>query len=463
MLLGLQRGRGRPLRAALERELRAAIHAGRLRGGTVLPSTRALAADLGVSRGVVVEAYAQLAAEGYLATRPGAATRVVAGPTEDSEEDRPWDAWPTVRHDLRPGRPDLGAFPRRAWLAATRRVLSEAPHAAAGYGDPRGTPELRAALAAHLGRTRGVAAAPAAMVVTAGVHQGVGLLARVLAARGVRRIAVEDPGFPVHRALLRRCGLEPVRVPVDDEGLQVDRLDRTGAGAVLVTPAHQFPLGGVLPPERRAALLDWAAEHEALVLEDDYDGEHRYDRAPVGALQGLDPDRVAYLGSASKALAPALRLGWIAVPRTLRDAVGEEKAWADSGSPGLDQLVLADLLARGEVDRHVRRMRRVYRGRRDSLVAAVERSLPHARVLGVPAGLHVALVLSRAHDESALLAAAERRGVGIVAFRLRGDLEASGTGGGRTVVLASYATLPGPAIPAAARALAAAVAEAPAA
>ncbi len=454
LLVGLERGRGRPLRAALERELRAAIHDGRLHAGTALPSTRALAGELGVSRGVVVEAYAQLAAEGYLVTRPGAPARVAAVRATADDEDRPWDAWPPVRHDLRPGRPDLASFPRRVWLAALRRTLAGAPLSASGYGDPRGAPELRGALAAYLGRTRGVAAAPSGVVVTAGVQQGLGLLARALAARGVRRIAVEEPGFPIHRMLLGRHGLEPVPVPVDEDGVRVETLAATGVGAALLTPAHQFPMGAVLSAERRTALLAWAAATGAVIVEDDYDGEYRYDRAPVGALQGLDPERVAYLGSASKALAPALRLGWVIAPAALRRAVAEEKAWADGGSPGLDQLALADLIRRGEIDRHLRRMRRVYRARRDALLAAVREHLPAARALGVPAGLHLALALPDAREETALVAGAARRGVGILAIRRR----APGERRGHTVLLAGYANLPEPSIPAAVRALAAAVA-----
>ncbi len=459
LLVGLDRGRGRPLRSALERELRAAIHAGRLHAGTALPSTRALAAELGVSRGVVVEAYAQLAAEGYLLTRAGAPARVAAVAAPADDDDRPWEAWPAVRHDLRPGRPDLGSFPRRVWLGAMRRALATAPLSASGYGDPRGAPELRAELAAYLGRTRGVATAASGVVVTAGVQQGLGLLARALAARGVRRIAVEEPGFPIHRLLLARHGLEPVPVGVDEEGVRIEAIVDAGVDAALLTPAHQFPMGAVLSAERRAALLAWAAETGALIVEDDYDGEYRYDRAPVGALQGLDPERVVYLGSASKALAPTLRLGWVIAPGSLRGAVAEEKAWADGGSPGLEQLALADLISRGEIDRHLRRMRRVYRTRRDALLAAAARHLPAARALGVPAGLHLAFALPDARDEKALLAGAARRGVGVFAIRRRPPGERRG----HTVLLAGYANLPEPAVPAAVRALGAAVTAAPAA
>src|SRR4051794_14662460 len=321
LLIEVERANGAPLRAQIERELRDAVRSGRLHPGSALPSTRSLARQLEVSRGVVVEAYAQLAAEGYLSARQGAPTRVAAVPSPrvDPAHARPAAA-PRPRYDLRPSVPDLSAFPRRAWLAAERRALAALPHAALDYPDMRGTTELRAALAAYLGRVRGLVAAPERIVVTSGTLQSIGLLARVLRGRGIDRIALEQPGFHIHRALLRRCGIATAPVPVDERGLVVEQLERAGCRAVLVTPAHHMPLGAVLAPERRAALLDWAERADGLVIEDDYDGEYRYDREPVGALQGLAPERVVYLGSASKVLAPALRIGWVVAPARLGDA-----------------------------------------------------------------------------------------------------------------------------------------------
>jgi GntR family transcriptional regulator/MocR family aminotransferase len=443
LLVAIDRSNGDPLRGQIERELREAVRAGRLHAGTPLPSSRALAAQLGVSRGVVVEAYAQLAAEGYLNARQGAPTRVAALPAAERAPARERPAPSQPRYDLRPSIPDLAAFPRREWLAAERRALAALPHAALDYPDMRGAPELRSALAAYLGRARGLVAAPDRLVITTGTLQSVGLIARVLRERGDERIAVEHPGFHIHRALLRRTGLTTVPVPVDAGGLRVDRLDRTGARAVLVTPAHQMPMGAVLSPERRSALIEWATRTDALVIEDDYDGEYRYDREPVGALQGLAPERVVYLGSASKVLAPALRLGWAVAPSWLEHDLAEEKGWADSGTGLLGQLALADLIERGELDRHLRRVRASYRRRRDLLLDAIARLLPGARVLGVAAGLHVTVQPPEPLDESALLACASERGVAVVAFR---DSGRHREGEPATILVLGYANVPEPSI-----------------
>ena len=439
-----------PLRAQLERELRDAVRGGRLHAGTALPSTRVLAKELQVSRGVVVEAYAQLAAEGYLSARQGAPTRVASVPVQapPAAQDGAWPAEPQPRYDLRPSVPDLSAFPRRAWLAAERRAMASVPHAGLDYPDMPGVPKLRAALASYLGRARGVVATTDATVITSGTLQSIALLAEVLRGRGVTRVAVEDPGFPIHRELFRRKGLSVARVPVDGDGLQVERLERLEAQAVLVTPAHQMPLGAVLSPARRSALLEWAEDRDALVIEDDYDGEYRYDREPVGALQGLAPERVAYLGSASKALAPAVRLGWAVLPSWLTATVAEEKWWADSGTQLLGQLALADLIERGELDRHLRRVRSSYRRRRDLMLAGIERLFPGVRVLGVAAGLHVAVEPPSPVDEKALVARAAERGVATYAFRHGAS--------GSSVLMLGYANVPEPSIDPALRELRAA-------
>jgi GntR family transcriptional regulator / MocR family aminotransferase len=415
LLLPVQRGSG-TLRAQLERHLREAVRSGRLRAGSVLPSSRVLAEQLQISRGVVVEAYEQLAAEGYLVARPGSATRVAdaalvgAAPPKPAAPSRP------VRYDFRPGVPAVDTFPRSAWLASLRKALKEAPHAALGYGDARGQQPLREALAAYLGRVRGVAADPERVLVCSGFAQGTALVCRALRRRGARRVAMEDPCHPGQRAIVAGSGLEPVPVPVDDNGIQADRLGTVGADAVLVTPAHQFPTGIVLTPERRAALVDWAQRSQAVIVEDDYDAEYRYDREPIGAVQGLAPDRVVYAGSASKTLAPALRLGWLVLPAWLTDAVAEEKALDDLASPALEQLALADLLASGEVDRHLRRNRARYRSRRDALVAALGVHAPQVGVRGIAAGLHVVAQLPPWADEATVVAAARRRAVGVYAM-----------------------------------------------
>jgi GntR family transcriptional regulator/MocR family aminotransferase len=299
---------GTPLRVQLERELREGIRAGRLQPGTDLPSSRALAAELGVSRGVIVEAYAQLAAEGWLTSRQGSRTRVAASARRaEAPAHPPAPVW-RPRFDFRPGIPDLSAFPRAEWLTSARRGLRDMSDGELAYGDPRGSATLRRALAAYLGRARGVVAVPGQVLICAGVTNGIALVCSLLRRRGGRRVAVEDPGFFIHRLTIEHAGLETVPVPVDGDGLDVARLPGD-VDAVLCTPAHQSPMGAVLAPERRAALLAWAEERDALILEDDYDAEYRYDREPVGALQGLAPERVVFLGSASKSLAPALRLG----------------------------------------------------------------------------------------------------------------------------------------------------------
>ncbi|MEU4277445.1 PLP-dependent aminotransferase family protein [Streptomyces tanashiensis] len=405
------RRRGR----ALQEALRGAVRSGRLPAGTRLPSTRELAADLGVSRGLVTEAYEQLTAEGYLRSDRGAGTWVGGAARAAVRGARDLSAGaPGVRVDFRPGTPDLSLFPRSAWAAAQRSVLAALPHAALGYPDPRGLPGLREALAALLTRRRGVAADPERLVVCSGVAQASTLLGFVLHARGLRRIGIEDPGSPEHGRLFASTGMETVWLPLDEEGLRPGPLADSGVRAVVVTPSHQFPSGISWSAERRASLLDWARAVDGYVLEDDYDGDFRYDRAPVGALQGLDPERVAYAGSVSKSLAPGLRLGWILVPEALLDEVVERKRTMDLGNPALDQAVLAEFVTRGGYDRQLRRCQRAYRERRDALLAALAEHLPGTRVSGIAAGLHViARVPGRFGPPERFLARAAEAGVAL--------------------------------------------------
>jgi len=378
--------------------IRAAVMDGRLPAGAPLPATRLLAGDLGVSRGVIVEAYQRLADEGLVSARPGAGTRVLG-----AARPAPGDAGPPppgpllvpphwrerTEIDLSPGVPDLSGFPRAAWLRAERLVLERASVADLGYGDPRGTESLRTELAGWLARTRGLRAAPGDIIVVTGVAQALALLARVLRARGLGEIAVEDPGSRGARDDLAYWGLRPVPVPVDEHGLRVGELARGRARAVLLTPAHQFPTGVVLAPRRRRDLLDWAAGADGLIVEDDYDAEYRYDRAPVPALHASAPGLVAYAGSTSKTLAPGMRLGWLIPPARLRADLVEAKYASDLGSPALPQLVLARLIASGELEQHIRLVRKRQRGRRDALLGALRAHLPAARVQGVAAGLHL--------------------------------------------------------------------------
>jgi GntR family transcriptional regulator/MocR family aminotransferase len=410
LFVPLSRDETLPLHRQLERQLRAAVRTGRLAPAATLPSSRALARQLGVSRGIVVETYEQLIAEGYLASRPGGATTVARAATATTTR-RPEPPPPAFAVEFRSGRPDLDEFPRAAWLRSLRRALNEAPSDRFGYRDGRGVPELRDALAVYLNRVRGTAADPADVVISAGFAQGLRLVGIVLAASGARRVAVEDPGYADARAILSAAGLSVVGVPVDESGLLVDGLERARADAVVVTPAHQYPTGAVLPPDRRAALLAWAQRRNAVVIEDDYDAEFRYDRQPIGSLQGLAPDRVVYAGSASKVLAPGLRLGWLVVPARLVDAVARAKMSDDLGSPALEQLAFADFIGAGELDRHLRRMRPLYRARRDALLAALRRHLSGLRPVGASAGLHVLAWLPSRIEERAFARAATEAGI----------------------------------------------------
>ncbi|MEV3968950.1 PLP-dependent aminotransferase family protein [Streptomyces sp. NPDC050698] len=394
---------GPGLRRGLTDALREAVRSGRLAPGTRLPSSRALATDLGIARNTVADAYADLVAEGWLTARQGSGTRVAARevvpPAGTAHHPR---ATARPAYDLRPGSPDLASFPRAQWLKAARRALTAAPYHALDYGDPRGRPELRTALAGYLSRARGVRADPERIVVCSGFAHGLKLLGTVLRARGARTVAVESYGLDVHRKIVADCGLDTVAMPFDRRGTDPGGL--TGADALLLTPAHQFPMGVPLHRDRRTAVVEWARRTGGLVLEDDYDGEFRYDRQPVGALQGLDPDRVVYLGTASKSLAPGLRLAWTVLPPDLAEEVAAAKGGVDT-SGVLDQLTLAEFLTSGAYDRHVRATRLRYRRRRDALVAAVTDRAPQARVSGIAAGLHVLLRLPPGTEQSVVQAA----------------------------------------------------------
>lgn len=459
LLVEVRRADGLSLHQQLESALRDRVRRGLLRPGTVLPSTRALAADLGLSRGVVVEAYQQLVAEGYLVSRAGGYTQVAPAMSERSTPPRTAapdrraapDQWvaagraPAVgraaaagegaspgepgpgrpRIDFRYSSPDVSQFPRAAWLRSVRRVLSETPHHSLAYLDGRGAPELREALADYLNRVRGTAARPDNMLVCNGFAQGSRLLLEVLVARGFRRLAVEDPSDSDLRESAAAAALDVVGVPVTDDGIDVVALEQSGADAVLVTAAHQFPTGAVTSPRTRADLVAWAARRDAVVIEDDYDAEFRYDREPIGAIQGLAPDHVVYAGTASKTLAPGLRLGWLILPAGLIGPAASAKLADDRGSPVLDQLTFADFVSRGEFDRHLRRMRPRYRQLRDTLMEALARQAPELRPIGVSAGLHVMAWLPPDIPEQAITAAALRRGLGIYGLR---PYWAAGTG-----------------------------------
>lgn len=409
--LGLDMGsappRGRS--AWLAATIRSAIDDRRLRAGDRLPPSRVLAADLGVSRGVVVAAYERLIEQGLVEGRAGGGTRVAATVGQGALPPRRRRPAPAPV-DLSPGVPDLSAFPRAEWLRAERAVLAEVEPADLGYGDVRGHVALRTALAGWLARTRGVRVEPEGVVVVAGVAQALALLWRVLGSRGIGEVAVEDPGSKGAREQLQSWGMRPIDVPVDAQGAQVARIP-AGVTTVMLTPAHQFPTGVVLSTERRRELLERVTATDGLVIEDDYDAEHRYDRPPVGALQAAAPDHVAHTGSTSKTLAPGMRLGWLVPPRRYLDEIAQARHDADLGSPALPQLVLARLLETGGYDAHLRRVRRRQRVRRDAVVASIHRHLPAAEVIGVAAGLHVLVMLPPGVDDSEAATRAASAGV----------------------------------------------------
>ncbi|MFE9257636.1 PLP-dependent aminotransferase family protein [Streptomyces sp. NPDC006879] len=421
----------------LAEQLRSAIADGRLQVGSRLPATRVLAEELHISRGVVTEAYRRLAEDGQMAGRGRAGTVVLAAPAAGARPGTPANggageatsSFPEepfsgpvrdgvveelrthpCRIDLSPGVPDLAAFPRAAWLRAERSLLATLPSEALGYADAQGTLELRRAVAGWLARNRGIRAEPAEVCIVAGVAQGLALLAQVLRTESVHSVAVEDPGSLGTRQQLERGGLETVAVPVDGAGIRVDALRGSGAPAVLLTPAHQFPTGVVLDGARRRDLLGWAAGG-GLVIEDDYDAEHRYDRPAVPALRSLLPDGVCYAGSVSKLLAPALRIGWVLAPRRYARALLSAKRYADLGNPVLAQLVLARLMDSGELERHLRLVRKRHQRRRDAMLRALARHLPGATVHGAAAGLHLTVTFATSFDDTELAAAALKDGV----------------------------------------------------
>jgi GntR family transcriptional regulator / MocR family aminotransferase len=447
--IDIDRGSGKSLRSRVEHALRDAVRDGRLAPGTRLPSTRALCAELGVSRGVVVDAYAQLAAEGYLQTRRGGGTTVAQAVSRERTPTAANVAPSPVKHDMSPFRPALSRFPRAAWAGALTRVLRTVSDERLGYPDPAGVSELRCALSAYLGRVRGVRAEPDRLIVTNGLRQGVALLWAALAERGARRIAIERPGWLGMSETAAASGLQLLHLEVDDEGISMERLGNEHVDAVALAPAHQYPTGAVLSAARRTALIAWAKAHGGLIVEDDYDAEYRYDRHPIGSLQGLAPEHVAYGGSTSKTLAPAVRVGWMVLPERLVQPVAEIHRKRGGGPSPLLQFALADLIERGDLDRHLRRQRRAYRRQRDALLAAIAAELPEVSVRGAAAGLYVVLDLPKHLDEQAAIAAARSRGIAL-----------EGLGGRTPALVVGYANLSQAAIEPAVAALAASLDEA---
>jgi GntR family transcriptional regulator / MocR family aminotransferase len=421
---------GTRVRAQLESGLRDAIRSGRLRPDTRLPSSRSLAADLGIARNTVAEVYSQLVAEGWLAARTGSGTVVASPPgmlpADGAAAER---AAPVPRYDLRSGSPDLSAFPRREWLAAGRRGLADAPdHLLGYYGDPRGVGELRTALAGYLARARGVHADPGRIVICSGFRHGLAAVSRALREAGCGTMAVEEYGHQLHRNTVAEQGLKLRLMPVDGSGAVISAAG--DAEAMLLTPAHQFPIGVALSPARRRAL----AARDGIVIEDDYDGEFRYDRQPVGAVQALAPDRVIYAGTASKSLAPGVRLGWLVVPPRLLDPV---LAAMISSPSVVDQLTLASFVSSGDYDRHIRRARLSYRRRRDTLIAAMAGL--GLTVSGISAGLQANLEFEQNEHEYFVTSNAARHGVAVTGLS---EFTAEGAAGRRSGLIVGYGRPP---------------------
>ncbi|MBD7950316.1 MocR-like pyridoxine biosynthesis transcription factor PdxR [Oerskovia rustica] len=485
-VLDLGAGPG-PLHRRLEDAVREAVHLGRVPPGAALPPSRVLADTLGVSRWVVTEAYGQLVAEGFLESRTGSGTRVPltartdprADPRADPRNDtavrgeaEPYplaggpgslrdrtDARatragtratpsgtggppaPRARYDLGPGVPDLRHVPRAAWARALREALAEAPDADLAAPDPTGHPATRAALADYLARARHVRAGGGDVVVTHGADDAMRRVAAALHRAGHRALLVEDPSWSRLRETAAAAGLTPVPVPVDGDGIDVEALlaaaGRTGARAVLVTPAHQFPTGAALSPVRREALVRWARDVDGLVVEDDYDAEFRYDRRPVAAMQGLAPDRVVLLGSLSKTLSPAFGLGWAVLPPGWRDTVVDR---GGAGPSTLDQLALARFVTSGAYERHLRAARGRFRRRREALVEALGKALPGTVVTGIAAGMHAVVELPGGVEATDVVRDAALREVNVAAIE-RYRATAAGRDGGRDRLVVGYGNL----------------------
>jgi GntR family transcriptional regulator/MocR family aminotransferase len=411
LLVSLDLRRGH-LRRSLRESIRSAIQDGLLAPMTRLPSSRQLAEDLGVSRGVVSDTYDQLHAEGYLTISPRSAPWVarVAEAPAGTGADKSKPRW---RFDFTATSPELDSFPATAWARAVTRGLREASVDALDYGDHRGRPELRRELAAYLARVRGVRTEADRIVITQGVTQALDLLCRMIFRRGLRTIGFETPSLPDQWETARSSGLNVRGISVDASGLVTEALADVSVSAMVVTPAHQFPTGAVMSPGRRAALLGWANRNDAVLIEDDYDAEFRYDRMPIGAIQGLDPGRVAHVGTVSKTLAPGVRLGWLSLPPTWLEEIVSLKRSTDSGSPSVDQIALSWLMQSGEYERHVGRMRSIYRRRRDRLMSCIAERMPGAVVDGAAAGLHVLLRLPEAVDDAQIALDGAASGVGV--------------------------------------------------
>jgi GntR family transcriptional regulator/MocR family aminotransferase len=372
---------------------------GTLQAGSKLPSTRELADDLHVSRNVILEAYDQLFAEGYIESRPGSGTYVAEGAylAEEYAQRAIPVASAVKPHreksqciDFRPGLPALDHFPRKIWSQLTQRIYSQADASLFGYDSPEGRLELREVLSHYLLRTRGVSCSPDQLLITSGAAQALSILAKLLLSP-TTSVIVEDPVTAEVQTIYSRSGAALIPIPVDQHGIQTELLPQDKQPAfVFVTPSHQYPLGSILPIQRRIALIHFARTADCYIVEDDYDSEFRYMGAPISSLQGLDPERVIYIGTFSKILSPALRLGYMILPSSLISASRLTKRLSDLHSPTLDQLVLAHFIEEGHLERYILKMKRIYRKRRDILIRSLEQAFSkRVHILGDATGLHL--------------------------------------------------------------------------
>ena len=429
----------RRLLRALHAQLREAIVDGRLKPGLRLPSTRRLADAYRVSRNTAVAAYDLLLSEGYLVARRGSGAYVAdalpqraarkSAATDAANERRLSAFWrkppaairvasDVPRHDFRLGVPDSALFPFAIWRRLSARALRALSKTQAAYAEPRGQPALRNAIAAHVSFARAVACGADDVVVTAGAQQAFDLLARILVTPGRTVVAIENPGYPPLRAAFAAAGAKLAPVRVDAQGLVVERIPRD-ARVICVTPSHQFPLGNAMSAQRRAELLDFAQAHGAVVIEDDYDGEFRFGGRPLDALQTLDrAESVFYVGTFSKSLFPAIRLGYVVAPPWSQRALVAAKQGADWHCGVIEQDTLATFIGEGHLARHVRRMRQVYAARRDALLGGLERDFGRwLEPIPSIAGLHLAAWARPSVDVQAIVEQARRHDLGISSLR----------------------------------------------
>jgi GntR family transcriptional regulator/MocR family aminotransferase len=419
--VSVDRGASRSLIGQVYDQIRDLILAGTLRCGTKLPSTRALALELAVSRNVVLEAYEQLLAEGYLETRAGSGSYVAAGAAFDAAPETNVDGLRLVGFkpfrvdlvDFRSGLPDLSRFPVRTWRRLSREVWEGITPRDLAYSQPEGRPELREAIARYISAHRGVRCHPDQVLVTAGTTQAVGIVSRLLLQGGNKTCVLEDPVTIDIQHIISGFGGRVIPVPVDEQGLQTDALP-TGRipGFIYVTPSHQFPLGVTMPIQRRVGLLEYAQRSGAYIVEDDYDSEFRYESPPVSSIQGLDPQRVVYIGTFSKTLCPAMRIGYIVFPPDLVNRGRQVKWFIDLHNASVDQLILARFISEGYFLRHVSNMKKVHRQKRKVLVEAITACFSDTvTLLGASAGLHLCVRFPGIEFTPTLLEELERRGL----------------------------------------------------